>query len=166
MLRSHCQAQSTVQLVAADPRKVIATGVEEQVLQVVPRIVQRRGIAGPHLAEELQQAFLRVPGGILLQGHLDVAMVGHGVHCREEPQNLLVGSLLHQIVGGIIRHVEGSQRPQEARHRNLPAAVDLDGDDVLLRGLEFEPCATVGNQLGQAEEATRGSVLLNREVDP
>src|SRR5262249_49510827 len=51
-------AEPLVELVAADLRQVVALGIEEERAQEVPRVVERRGLAGALLLEDLDEGLL------------------------------------------------------------------------------------------------------------
>ncbi len=60
--------QALVELVAANFREVIATLVEEEVLEHRVRVVLGRGIARPQTAIELDERFLHVSWSVPSQG--------------------------------------------------------------------------------------------------
>ena len=54
--------------------------------------------------------------------------------------------------------------PQEHRHRDLPLAVYLDREEVLLARLKLEPGPAVGDQLGHAQHSARGWIFVGSEI--
>ncbi len=78
-------------------------------------------------------------------------MVGVGVHIGEQFDQLLVGAV--------------ADRPQQHGYGDLALAVNLDAEDVLVRGLELQPGAAVGDQLGRVKAAATGGVFRHGEVD-
>ena len=62
----HVDLEPLVQLVAADLGQVVALGVEEPAQQVA-RVLERRGLAGPLLLEDLDDRLLLARGRVLLQ---------------------------------------------------------------------------------------------------
>jgi hypothetical protein len=73
------------------------------------------------------------------------------VDVGEEAEDLLVGL-----------KAEGAD---QGGHGDLALAVDLDGEDVLVGGLDLQPGAPVGNQLGGEEGPAGDPVLGVGEVD-
>ena len=130
--------EALVELVAADLREVVALRVEEQRLQEVARVVERRRLTGPLLLEDLDQRLLLARRGVLLQRVGDVDRV------VEELEDLLVRRRVELEAGG---RVLGGQRAQERRHRQLPLAVDAGVDDALLVDLQLEPGAAGGHEV-------------------
>src|SRR5207253_367420 len=68
-------AEALVQLVPADLCQVVALRIEEEGTQEVPRVVERRWLAGALLLEHLDQGLLLAGGGILVERVDDVARV-------------------------------------------------------------------------------------------
>ncbi len=71
-----------VELEAADPREVVALGVEEHAVEERAGALERRRVARAHAAVDLDQRFLGVGGGVLDQGVRDHAAAE--VPVREE----------------------------------------------------------------------------------
>ena len=61
----HLGVQLDVELEAADPREVVALGVEEHAVEERARALQGRRIARPHAAVDLDQRLLGVLGRVL-----------------------------------------------------------------------------------------------------
>ena len=87
-------------------------------------------------------------------------MVEIRVDARERLEHALVGSQL--FVGERLILIDGAQ---QGRDRDLAFPVDLDREDVLVRGLELEPCASAGDQLCGAELSAGGRVARKREIE-
>src|SRR6476646_2881983 len=139
-------AQALVELVAADLGQVVALRIEEQRLQEVAGVVERRRLAGALLLEDLDQGLLLTRGRVLLEGEPDEDRVVEQLHDR-----LVAGGV--QLEAG--RRVLGRQRAQQRRDRQLALAVDAAVDDALLVDLELEPRAAARHQV-------RGEDLLRR----
>ena len=60
-------AEPLVELVAADLRQVVALGVEEERLEQVPRVVERRRLTRALLLEDLDQRLFLARGRVLLE---------------------------------------------------------------------------------------------------
>ncbi len=144
-------AQVLVQLEAADLAQVKAAGVEEERAEQVAGVLHRGRIAGPDLAVELDQRLLDRAGGVLLQGRLDVGVLGVVVGVGEEGADVVVARV--------------AERPHQGGHRHLPLAVDLDCQHVLARGLDLEPGTPVGDELGGVQHPAGHPVLGARKVD-
>ena len=71
----HVDVEPLVQLVAADLGQVVALGVEEERVQEVARVVDRRRLAGALLLEDLDQRLVLARGGVLLDRVHDVDRV-------------------------------------------------------------------------------------------
>src|SRR4051812_46972066 len=122
-------AQAAVELVAADPREVVALGVEEELVQQRLRVVDARRLARALLLEQLDERAL-LGLGVLRVGVDRVADVEAVV---EEAEDLLVRLVAH--------------RAQQDGDRQLALAVDADEDLALLVDLELEPRAARGHQV-------------------
>ena len=155
-------AQALVDLVAADPAEVEAAGVEEEALEQVAGVVDRCGIARPDALVELDQGVVGRHRGVLLEGRVDVLVLGVVVDVAEE---LGEGDALGVAVVVLALQLGKLERLQEHRHRHLPLAVDLDREQVLGGGLDLEPGAPVGDQLGAEEPPAADRVLGGGEVD-
>ena len=127
------QAQTRVELVAADAREVVALGVEEQLVEQRLGVVDARRLARTLLLEQLDQRALFGARdlGVGLDRVADVERV------LEQPQDLLVGGVAH--------------RAQQHRDRQLALAVDADEDLALLVDLELQPRAAGGHQVGDED---------------
>ena len=64
-----------------------------------------------------------------------------------------------------VGRVAYADRLEQHRHRNLALAIDLDGKDVALGGLEFQPRAAIRDQFGGAEDAAGRAVFGRAEID-
>src|SRR5207247_6481427 len=108
-------AEPLVQLVAADLRQVVALGVEEERTQQVPRVVERRRLAGALLLEDLDQGLLLARGGVLVERRDDVRRV------VEQGEDRLVRRRVELEARARIFRREGAE---ERRDRQLPLPVD------------------------------------------
>ena len=145
------QAHAVVHLVASDLAEVVAAGVEEEVLQELAGAVDAGGLAGAEPAVDLDEGLRLVRDAeVLVEGGLHVGVVGVGVDLGEEAEQV--------VVLGV---ADGAE---EGGDGELALAVDLDGDDVARAGLELEPCAAVGDQLGERDVAPGAGVLHAGEV--
>ncbi len=127
------QAQALVELVAADAREVVALGVEEELVEQVAGVLDRRRLARALLLEQLdQRALLRARDlGVGVDGVADVEAV------VEELEDLFVGLVAH--------------RAQQDGDRQLALAVDADEDLALLVDLELEPGAAGRHQVADED---------------
>ena len=123
------EPEARVELVAADPREVVALGVEEQLVEQRLRVVDAGRLARTLLLEELdQRALLGARDlGVGVDGVADVERV------VEELEDLLVRRVAH--------------RAQQDGDRQLALAVDADEDLALLVDLELEPGAARRHQV-------------------
>ena len=119
-------------------------------LSSVARVVDRRRIARTDLAVQLDERLLDARAAVLLERRVDVLVLGVVVDVGEEGADVVVARV--------------ADRAHERRDRHLALAVDLDREDVLARGLDLEPCAPVGDELGSEEQASGRPVLAAREV--
>ena len=142
----HVDAEALVQLVPADLGQVVALGVEEERVQQVPRVLDRRRLARALLLEHLDQGLVLACRRVLLERVHDEDRV------VEELEQLLV-RVLGQLEPrrGVLRR----QRAEQGRDRKLALAVDAGVDDALLVDLELEPRAARRHQV-------RGEDLLRR----
>ena len=124
------ETQPRVELVAPDARKVIALGVEEQLVEQRLGVVDARRLARTLLLEQLDQRALFGARdlGVGLDRVADVQRV------LEQLEDLLVGRVPH--------------RPQQHRHRQLALAIDADEHLALLVDLELQPGPARGHQVG------------------
>ena len=139
------EAQLLVDLVAADLGEVVALGVEEQALEQVAGGLDRGRLARAEALVQLDQGLLAVGGDVLGQGVLQ------HLGLTQELDDLLVG----------LGDAEGAQ---EQGRGLLALAVDAQGEHVALVGLELEPCAACGDDLGVVDHLVAGLVALGREV--
>ncbi len=144
-------AQALVDLVAADTAEVEAARVEEQRLQQVASVVDRRRVAGPDAAVQLEQSVLGLGRGVLVERRLQVVVLGVGVDVAEQ---LGQGALLGFAVVLRALHLGQLEGLEQHGDWDLALAVDLDREQVLGGGLDLEPGAAVRNELG-AEELSR-----------
>src|SRR4051794_26099335 len=149
----HVDAEALVQLVAADLREVVALGVEEERAQEVPRVVERRRLAGALLLEDLDQGLLLAGGGILVEGIDDVRRI------VEEGEDRLVR---RRVELEARRRVLGREGAEERRDRQLALPVDTGVSDALLVDLELEPRAAARHEVGREDLLRR--VLRLHEV--
>jgi hypothetical protein len=148
-------AEPLVQLVPADLRQVVALRVEEQRLEQVPRVVERRRLTGALLLEDLDQRFVLARRGVLLERVRDVDRIAEQLHDR------LVRAGVELPAG---RGVLVRKRAQQRRDRELPLPVDACVHDSLLVDLELEPRATRGHQVRREDLLRR--VLRLHQVRP
>ena len=162
------RGQPLIELVAPHAAQVVAPRIEEQAVQQPARVVGRRRVAGAQLAVHLQQrpglaAVLAVERrGLLGQGRLQVRVQRVAVRAGQHRADAFVAAqqrLVRDLGVGI-------DRPQQRRDRNLALAVDLDGQQVAVAGLELQPGAAVGDQLRRAEFAAGGGVGDGAEIGP
>ena len=154
-------AEALVDLIASDAAEVEPARVEEQALQQVARVVDGRGIARPDAAVELEERVLGLVRGVLVESRLHVAVLGVVVDISE---HLHEGALLGfaVVLGALeLRQLQGLE---QNGHGDLALAVDLDRQEVLRRGLDLQPRAAVGDELGAEQLAARVGVLGGREV--
>src|SRR5213079_2240686 len=98
----------------ADLRQVVALGVEEEGPQQVPRVVERRRLAGALLLEDLDQRLFLARGRVLVERVGDVERVAEELHDR------LVRGRVELEAGGRILLGKGAQ---QRRDRELPLPV-------------------------------------------
>ena len=144
-------AEVLVQLEAPHLAEVEAAGVEEERAEQVAGVLHRGRVAGADLAVELDQRLLDGGGGVLLQGGRDIGVLGVVVDVGEEGADV--------VVAGV------AEGPHQGGHRHLALAVDLDREHVLARGLDLQPGAPVGDELGREEHPAGDPVLAAGEVD-
>src|SRR5207244_3577961 len=104
-----------VQLVAADLREVVALGIEEERLQQVARVVERRRLTGALLLEDLDQRLFLACRRVLLERVDDEDRV------VEQLQDRLVRRGVELEAG---RRILFGERPEQGRDRQLALAVD------------------------------------------
>ena len=152
--------QPAVELVAPDATQVVAAAVEEQRVKEPARVLQRRRVAGAQPAVELEQRFCLVRRRLAEDRRVDVLVVRVRVDVRVLREDALVRAELR------LRHALFLiDRPEQRRHRDLPLAVHLDGQHVLVAGLELQPGASIRDQLAVAQLAAARRVSFTREVD-
>ncbi len=164
------QIKFLIQFVAADALEVIVPLVEQLLLEELAGVVESRGIAGAHLAEELDQGRFgnrllagHFPFRLLLQGGSDEQALGIVIHVLEQRQDLLIRASLERGVFDAVVH--SGQRAQEDRDRHRALAVELQDDVIRFAGLEFHPGAAVGDQLGHGQGTSRGAIGGRFKVD-
>jgi hypothetical protein len=145
-------AEPLVELVAADLGQVVALGIEEQRAQEVPRVVERRRLAGPLLLEHLDQRLFLARRGVLVEGVDDVVGV------VEEGEDRLVRRRVEREAR---RGILGRERAQQRGDRKLPLPVDAGIDDALLVDLELEPRAAAGHEV-RREDLLRRVLRLHQ----
>src|SRR3954447_22394791 len=149
----HIHAEPLVELVAADLRQVVALRVEEERLEQVARVVERRRLTGTLLLEDLDQGLVLAGGRILLERVRDVDRVPEQLHDRLVRAGVELPARRRVLFG---------ERAQERRDRELALPVDTRVDDALLVDLELEPRATRGHEVGR--EDLLGRVLRLHQV--
>src|SRR5436190_1245660 len=148
----HVNLEPLVELVAADLGQVVALRVEEERPEQVARVVERRGLTGALLLEDLDQSLLLGLGGVLVE------RVDHVDRVVEELEDRLVRARVELEAGRGVLFREGAQ---ERRDRKLPLPVDARVDDALLVDLELEPRAARGHQV-RGEDLLRGVLGLHQ----
>jgi hypothetical protein len=143
-------AQALVDLLAADAAEVEPARVEEQRLQRVAGVVDGRRIARPDTAVQLEERVLGLHRRVLVESRLHVAVLGVVV---DVPEHLQQGALLRLLVVLGALQLRELERLEEHGHGDLALAVDLHRQQVLGRGLDLEPGAAVGDQLGAEQLA-------------
>ena len=143
-------AEVLVELEPAHFGEVEAACVEEQRVEQVASVLHSWRIARTDLAVQLDERLLDARAAVLFEGRGDVLVLRVLVDIREEGADVVVA----RVADGA--HQRG--------HGDLALAIDLDGEHVLARRLDLEPCAAVGDQLGGVEQATGGAVLGGGEV--
>src|SRR5919201_332838 len=89
--------------------------------------ISLRRIARPDLLVHLHQGVVDVGGRVLIQGGLDELVLRIAIDVGKQCLDL--------VVAGV------AERTDEGGDRDLPLAVDLDGEYVLSRGLDLQPGA-------------------------
>src|SRR2546427_2143423 len=154
-------AQALVDLVPADAAEVEPARVEEQRLEQVARVVYGRRVAGADTTVQLEECVLDLVRGVLVQRRLHVVVLGVVVDVAEHlQQRALLG--LAVVLGAL--QLGQLECLEKHGHRDLALAVDLDRQQVLGRGLDLQPRAAVGDELGAEQLATRVRVLGRGEV--
>src|SRR6266540_3507287 len=148
----HLHLEPLIQLVAADLRQVVALRIEEQRLQQVARVVERRRLAGALLLEHLDQGLLLARRGVLLE--------------RVDDEDRVVEELEDGLVRrGVELEARGRvllrESPKQRRDRQLALPVDAGVDDALLVDLELEPRAAGWHQV-RREDLLRGVLGLHQ----
>ena len=70
--------------------------------------------------------------------------------------DLLLGRLVERAQDVGVEAVLRVHRPQQRHHRELAALVDADGDAVLLRGVDLDPAAALGNHAAAVQPPLAG----------
>ena len=97
LVQLNIKAEASIELVAADPVEVIASGVEEQVLQQVLSVLHARWLARTQPPVKFQQGLVVVgDAGVLVYGRPDVGVFGTDVHVLEQLQYFFVGGVPHR----------------------------------------------------------------------
>ena len=163
------QSQSLIQLVATDTFQVIAPLIVQLPLQKLPRVVQRRRIAGPHPAIELDQRLLRhrvpalwLPDRLLAQRRRNIQAILVRIDVLKERQDLLVRSFHQRRVPQSV--IDRRQGAQQDRHRDRSFAVKLDRQIIRLPRLELHPGPPIGDQLARGQRPAGSPVLLHVEI--
>jgi hypothetical protein len=160
----HREVQLAIEFIAAHAAKIVAARVEEHVLDQRASVIDRRGIAGTHLLVELQQRLVLPLDRIAVQCRLNRAHIGIVIHLAERVQNPLVAGEIELLAIPLLFR-QAADRAQEGCHRQLALAIDLHTQQILIAGLEFQPGAASGDQLGREELAARGGILIGGKVD-
>ena len=172
-----------VQLETADAREVVLLRVEEHVLEERPRAVERRRIAGPQAAVDLDQRLLVRADRILLQrladDRADVVALGEEqfdlvdvllLRHRDDPRRQLFVRLENDLAGLRVDDVSGGKRPLERfvshRHR-LDVGLAQRGNRVggdLLAVLHREVAGLDVGGGAQPDEAVADGPLQRRAL--
>ena len=142
--------QALVELVAADPGKIVAAVVEEQILQHRRRVIARRRITRAQAPIQLDQRVVLRLGGILLQRRAQEWTIRVRVDVGQRLAELFVG------------HANGAQQDGD---RHLALAVNLYRHHVAVGGLELQPGAAVRDQLGGGHLLAGGGIRRSVEID-
>ena len=140
------EAELLVGLVAADLREIIALRIEEQAVEQRGSGVQRGRLARAEALVELDQGFFLSSGGIAIEG------AQHHLGAAKDLDDLLA-------------RFGDAQRAEEQRGRLLALAIDANGEDVALIGLEFEPCTAGRDDLRAVDGLVGRLIALGGEVD-
>ncbi|PFX05810.1 hypothetical protein CJ468_05276 [Nocardia farcinica] len=135
---AHVDAELLVDLVAADPRQVVALLLEEQILQQGLRRLLGRRLARTQLAVDVEQRLVLAGGVVLLQG-------GH--------HDLGEAEALGDLLGG------PAQRLEQHGDRLTALAVDAHAHGVALVDVELQPRAA------RRDHAHAVQILLGALVD-
>src|SRR5439155_3183509 len=138
-------AEPLVDLVAADAAEVEAARVEEQRLEKVARVVDRRRVAGPDAAVQLKQGVLDLVRRVLVERRLHVAVLRVVVDVAEHLHQRPLLRLAVVLSAFQLRQLESLEQHSDGY---LALAVDLDRQEVLRRSLDLEPRAAVRDELG------------------
>ena len=145
---------------------VLAGVVGAPALAAAQRGLQVGGVLGQvHALEEGEHALVRAQHLLALAAGGVARALGGGGTLALQPR--LGGVVLGE--GGIVG-VAGQQAglvddADEHGHGQLALAVDLDAEDALRRGLEFEPGPAAGDELGAGQALAALGVRLGRVVD-
>ena len=140
-------AELLVELVATHPGEVVPLRVAEQGLDEAAGRLHGGRLAGAQLAVQVEQRLVLVGDRVPLQG------VPDRLGAVEQRQDLLVG----------LGDAEGAQEGGDVL---AALAIDPDADGVPLVGVELEPGAPAGDDLGRVDVAVGGLVERLVEVDP
>ena len=129
------QHQLLVVLVASDPRKIIASRIEEQIMHLLLGGIDRQRFARPDLLVQLQKTLGVIARRVLREAGLDLRLIA------EKIDDLLIRS--------------DAERADQHRDRHLSRAVDADVEGVVGIRLVFQPGAAVRNHRAGIELLSR-----------
>ena len=144
LLQRQVKTKLLVHLVATDLGKVVALGIEVEVIEQVASVLHRRRFARAQLAVDVQQrVFLRSDVVLLERGH----------------EGFVLAKALADLLGGPAKSLEKN------RDRLLALAVDAHGNKILLVDLELQPCTAAGNDLCDVDVLIGGLVDAALKID-
>ena len=153
------EAQALIQRVAADLRQVVALRIEEERLQEVPRVVERRRLTRALLLEDLDQRLFLARRRVLLQR---VQQVDRDARTAAAAAAAGVGENICFLAGAV-----AARAREELLHLLVRRAVDIDRIDLLVRenALEDVLQALTGRQGPQQRGDRQLALPVDTRVD-
>ena len=99
----------------------------------------------------------------LVEGILDIGMIGVVIHISEESEDLLIRASVERRLGHAV--VQNCQRAQKDRNRHCALAVEFQDDEVILAGLELHPGSAVRDQLGGGHHPPGGAIQFRLKIN-
>src|SRR5579872_2459881 len=158
------QIELAVQFIASNIAEVIATGIEEQVLDKRTGVIHGGGIAGSQLFIKFKQRLVLTLDGITVQCRLHITNVGIVIYVTEGIKNALVGRQVKVFNMKLVFRQAGNST-QKCRDRQLTLAINFDRQEVLVAGLEFEPRTATRNKFGGKEPTPGCRIFIGGIVD-